>query len=409
MANYSETQYELRHHIARLIDNRFITGTVSSPGSGTFVCATTPWEWADDYFNDALEVYDYSGTGGGTSGHPTDWVNSTHTLTFAPAATLTADDLVELHWLDYVANYNAAINRAILSVQREALVYTVDESIVLDTLLTNGMFDNDYDTGWTLAGTGATADENTTYFVSGTQSAYVTNQASQAAYLTQSISNYPKYREETFTLKAKVWCATADRVRICLKDGVTTTYSDYHDGGGWDELDVSDFTVDETPTELTVELRTETGTQITAYWDSVTLCGDHIYEYTPSSTFLYIHKIEMESGTEIDDRNIFFHDIPWNGWRILRETTPLIQFHNWTPIAGRRIRVHGLAVQSELATDAATCGIYPEYIVNQAAYYLLRNKGEMFKEQAEDFQKMAAVARISAIRSLPAGSRRVSE
>ena len=103
-----------------------------APASGTFSCAETDWEKADDFFNDWIEVYDYQGTGVGTSGNPTAWVNTTHTLTFKPAATLTAGDKVEMHQRFTVATYNDFINMAIEMVAKEALLDKVDSSIELE-------------------------------------------------------------------------------------------------------------------------------------------------------------------------------------------------------------------------------------------------------------------------------------
>jgi len=116
--------------VARLC-NDLLVGTVSSPASGTFVCALTDWEKPDDHFNDWLEVFCYSGTGAGTSGNPTNWLNSTHTLTFKPAATLTTGDLVEMHERFTVATYNDFINLAIEMVAKEALVNKVDTTVEL--------------------------------------------------------------------------------------------------------------------------------------------------------------------------------------------------------------------------------------------------------------------------------------
>jgi len=136
LAIFDYTRIELRHLTARLC-NDLITGTVTSPASGTFVCAETDWEKPEDYFNHWIEVFDYSGTGVGTSGNPTDWSNITpdftHTLTFKPAATLTAGDLVEMHERFTVNTYNDFINLAIEMVAKEALVDTVDETIELAT------------------------------------------------------------------------------------------------------------------------------------------------------------------------------------------------------------------------------------------------------------------------------------
>jgi len=105
-----------------------------APASGTFSCAETDWEKADDFFNDWIEVYDYQGTGIGTSGNPTLWTKTSpsHTLTFAPAAILTAGDKVELHQRFTVEQYNDFINMAIEMVAKEALLDKVDSSIELE-------------------------------------------------------------------------------------------------------------------------------------------------------------------------------------------------------------------------------------------------------------------------------------
>jgi len=132
MALYSNTRIVLRHLTARLCQD-LITGTVTSPSSGTFVIAETDWEKSDDYFNKYVEMFCYAGTGVGTSGNPTDWVNTSHTLTFKPAASLTADDSVEMHRTFTVNEYNDYINLAIDMVAKEALLNKVDESVTLAT------------------------------------------------------------------------------------------------------------------------------------------------------------------------------------------------------------------------------------------------------------------------------------
>ncbi len=132
MAIFNYTRQQLRHLTASLV-NDLITGTVVSPGSGTFVCTQRDWEKPDDFFNDYIQVFCYYGTGVDTDGNPTDWLNSTHTLTFAPAATLTAGDLVEMHRTWTVSEMNDAVNHAIEMVAKEALVHKVDTSLELAT------------------------------------------------------------------------------------------------------------------------------------------------------------------------------------------------------------------------------------------------------------------------------------
>ena len=46
MAIYNNTRIALRHLLSDLM-NDLITGTVTSPGSGTFVIAATDWETAE--------------------------------------------------------------------------------------------------------------------------------------------------------------------------------------------------------------------------------------------------------------------------------------------------------------------------------------------------------------------------
>jgi len=120
----------LRHYTARKL-NDLLLGTVASATSGAFVCALAGWEVPDDHFNKWVQVYCYSGIGAGTSGNPTDWVNSTHTLTFLPAATLTAADLVEMHQQYTTTQYKDAINLAIEQVAADILIPDVDTSTTL--------------------------------------------------------------------------------------------------------------------------------------------------------------------------------------------------------------------------------------------------------------------------------------
>jgi len=130
MAIYSDTRQEIRHYVARLC-NDLLLGTVASPASGTFVCTLAGWEKPDDYFNDWVEMFCYAGTGIATKGNPTDWDNTSHTLTFLPVATLTAGDSVEMHQRFMVNEYNDFINLTIEMVAKEALINKVDTSIDL--------------------------------------------------------------------------------------------------------------------------------------------------------------------------------------------------------------------------------------------------------------------------------------
>lgn len=254
MALYSNTRIVLRLLTARLCTD-LIKGTVTSPGSGTFVCAEADWEKGDDYFNEWIEMFCYEGTGIGTSGNPTEWDNGTHKLTFLPAATLTAGDLVEMHQRFSVETYNDFINLAIDIIAEHALIDKVDES---------------------------------------------------------------------------------------------------------------------------VELAADT------------------YQYDLSTQFLYVGNIYTESATS----GVWDMEKPIDPryWRIVRKTTIKLEFVKelWTPTAGRKLRINGLASPSKLDSDGEECPVNPAFIVNQAAALLhqsrIRGTGvdsEWHSEQMKLCQGMA--------------------
>ncbi len=414
MAVHSNKRWELRHEVSRLL-NDLLLGTVSSPGSGTFVCAISGWEKGDDRFNEWVEVFDYSGTSSGTSGNPTDWVNSTHTLTFKPAATLTAGDLVELHRHFTVLELNDAINSAIAMVAEEKLIDKHSEAIVLNNLLSNSMFEVDSDlTGWSDSSNApATSEQSTDVVTEGGFSAKIISDGTNANWIYQSLTNHEKYQNRQAICRAKLWTAIADRVRLAIYDGVDYTYSDYHDGKEPARFSVSP-TIDKEATELTVQLRTEAGSAVTCYWDECWLAIDNLYEYDISTDFLYVTKVEME-GTVRDRFDIL---IDPRYYTILRETTPRLKFdrHLFGPISGRKLRVTGLQKSAALSSDTATTGINPVFVKYQAAALLhqsrIRGKGvdtEWHENQMKLCQAVADRERAKIRTNIPADSKKVTK
>lgn len=379
---------------------------------GTFVCEETDWEKPDGHFNDYIEVYDYSGTSVGTSGNPTLWTNTDHTLIFKPAVTLTNGDSVELHQRFTVNAYNDAINLAIESMAKEALVNKVDETIVLDNLLSNSMFETDATlTGWTDSTNAPTTSERSTTFVmEGSYSAKVVSDGTNANWIYQSVTDYAKYLDKSYLLKCLVHTTTADRVRLAVYDGTDRTYSTYHGGKEVEELQVSG-TLDEEATEFTVELRVESGSAVTVYFDACWLSCGHIYEYDLPTNFLYIHRVEMESAT----RDRYDEEIHQDYWRIVPASTQVLKLDT-TPTAGRKIRISGMASPATLSADTTECPVNPEFLAWQAAAYLhvgrIRGEdqdAEDHRRQFERCQMMADRLRPKARSRLPQGSRAVVE
>lgn len=387
MALYSDTRTNIRHKTASLLRD-LLVGTVSSPGSGTFVCALAGWERGDDEFNKWAEVYDYSGTGAGTSGKPTDWVNSTHTLTFKPAATLTANDSVEMHERFTVIEYNDAINEAINWLTRQVLTAKVDYSLVLDDLLTDGCMEGAA-SAWSAIGTQALV---TTYKCERSQSLSLTNTSGSAADAYQTLGyHYPKYAGQPLTFHSHAYCATPDRVRIAVHDGVTMTYSDYLDTDEWTELKIDSVTLSDETTSIIVYLLIESGAAITAYFDKAWCSVGHIYEYTMPSGFVYLSKVEMEAapGEYVANGGIDRYDtqIDKSYWKIDRGSTIKLVFdaNLWTPTPGRKLRLTGWGAQSTLSSDSSTCSINPMLVAHKSAAILCRSRIRSSSSDSEDF------------------------
>lgn len=109
---------------------------------------------------------------------------------------------------------------------------------------------------WTLAGSGATCTRDTTGAVSHKYTAKITR-ATNDATLTQSAGLLEtgvagdSLRGKVVTVFGVVTASSASQARLFVNDGVTTTYSDYHTGGGGRELLSKEITVDAAATQLT--------------------------------------------------------------------------------------------------------------------------------------------------------------
>lgn len=419
MAIHIRTRSEIRHEVARLTEgDGFLLGTVTggdattAPAAGTFSCNLVGWSHDTNYFNEWKEVFCYAGNAGsiGESGNPTDWEATTWQLTFSPAYTWVASDSVEMHQVFNVVEIDNAINRALDSVAKEALELKVAENIVLDTVLTNGMFESGAGLdNWTDSPNAPTTSERSSTFVmEGSYSAKIVSDGTNANWIYQNVTDYAKHLGKSYLLKCKVHTTTASRVRLSLDDGVTQVYSSYHLGKAVEELSISG-TLSNEATGCQVQLRVEAGTAVTVYFDACYLTFGHIYEYDISTEFMFIHRLEIESTTR--DRYDFV--LPWDYWRILPESTPRIWFNpdKWAPTSGRKLRIHGMASPARLTADTQQCSINPTFLAYKAAADLMlsrsKEKGDEFFTKGQALAMQAAIERQQIFFDLPMGSRAV--
>lgn len=124
-------------------------------------------------------------------------------------------------------------------------------------------------TNWTLAGTGAAADRESTIIKSGTYSAKLIRTGNDAS-LYQSIGSILSTGKKG-TFGCWVYATVASRARIgIVTDGGGTEYSAYHSGTpGWEYLTVT-ATISGTPSYVRATCQVNTG-DTTAYFDSSNL------------------------------------------------------------------------------------------------------------------------------------------
>ena len=116
MGLFSNTLAATRQHLSAAVGD-LVMGTFDSGSTTTGV--HTILRKGDDYYNEhGYRCYIYGGAGIGEEREVSDWVLSTHTLTFDPlyVATIGATSLYELHHIFTESEYRNAINMAIQSL-----------------------------------------------------------------------------------------------------------------------------------------------------------------------------------------------------------------------------------------------------------------------------------------------------
>uniref|UniRef100_A0A6M3IZ75 Uncharacterized protein n=1 Tax=viral metagenome TaxID=1070528 RepID=A0A6M3IZ75_9ZZZZ len=287
-----------------------------------------------------------------------------------------------VHRLFSGTEYNQAIAHAVARAQRRQLTPKFDRSLVMNTLALNAVFAM-WTNGaavapdsWTLTGTnGAVARESSQVYPNLKYSAKVTNGASQEAYLSQSLADYGRMAGQVIDVSVDVHCQTTNRVRIALLDGTNTWYSDYHTGAGKETLTISSKTLATAITQCTVQLRTETGAAIDAYWEKVHWSGGgDVYEY-PLSTyptgFVYVSEVWIEG----DQEGVFNLQVPDDWWYIDRYTKRLVLLRGMCePSAegGKVIEVRGQAYAAIPSAETDTVDVDNSYVLARAAHDLLK-------------------------------------
>jgi|GEM_PF-6913814 len=155
----------------------------------------------------------------------------------------------------------------------------------------------------TLSGTGATIARESTHVKKGIYSAAVTRVGNDVT-LYHDLSSYASYLGRRMTYGKWVKCSVANRARIAISDGVGTSTSSYHTGGGdWEFLEVT-RNIDASATRLRVEDQVNTG-NTTAYFDGGILVEGNT-TFVDLST--YVESIRPSRSFDIKSYNVIRRD-----------------------------------------------------------------------------------------------------
>ncbi len=120
--------------------------------------------------------------------------------------------------------------------------------------------------GWTMTGTAGSVAREGTIVKFGSYSMKITSGSSSTYSAEYSFSDYSSYKGRTMTFGAYIYCGTADKARISIYDGVSTSNSSYHTGSStWEYVSVT-AKIDSSATEITLSCEVAS-TSIAAYFD----------------------------------------------------------------------------------------------------------------------------------------------
>lgn len=230
------------------------------------------------------------------SGSRTDTTYTNETYILIPPGDLTLDDL-RTAFNDVLAEIRQTTHFAIPTVQDEKVYrlgrlswvrYADDVDGVFlrssPNLVANSQFDawgagaSAAPSGWVLAGAAGTVARASSGVARGYYGATLTRAGADTT-LTQTIGLLnAQIAGESVTMGCWVRATVASRARIGISDGLTTTYSSYHTGGGGDELLTVTKALSASATGLSVIASVDTGDTSATFSNAVSVEGGSIPE-----------------------------------------------------------------------------------------------------------------------------------
>ncbi len=402
----STTLAALRPLLARAC-GAFFAGTCSAAGTTTALVdaagATNLLSYADGYWEDGY-VRITSGSADGDVRKIKTFTQSTGTIvphgafTAAPGATAT----YELYKsFNPTTELEAVIIDAVAQRQLYPMLHRNYEydNLVAGSRLLNGSFEDwavaTTPDSWT-AGSDLTLSKDTTAPWHGVACAKLVATAATTFYQRQSLAaamgTWALLDDYSITFYIWAKAVAASIVRPYIISGGTTTYGDYHTGGGGKERLSVSATI--TPTGV-IDFGVSQGASTIFLDDAYTVGGPALYEYTiPSAIQIERNAFEVE----VQDSNSYskgtYTRVEANTYDIIPQTdaSRLLRFRQ-RPSDGYHIRVRGMGHLTALAAQDSTIEIdapQTELVIAQSAVnlYLRGQEGDKQMDEATQQAKL---------------------
>ena len=373
------TRRVLRQRVAEAAGD-FQELTTTSLGTSTTLIATgfkdLPGGSDDDGF---LGFYEYqtSGNNENESRRADLFTESSNTLRVARAHTnaVASGVTFELHRFD-PEDYHAAIQQAIAQAYPHLYLPLRDETLVVDNLLLNANFEDGAFTSWVSVGS-PTLSAETAIKMHGSQAAKMVAGGADGQQTQVVTVNIREVTGKSARLACWVYATVGDVARIRLDwGGSNFSNSVYHTGTDQWELVILTAAVPATATQIKVIVETAAGG--TAYFDAAALTIMPVYRYTIPSAMLKGPYYVTQQADEYDPSGSYY---------------PLSE-RNY-PLAGRRLRLEGMGLLTNPATDTATIEIgapQTDYLVTLATrnlYRILGSPARSAQQQREGYRVAA--------------------
>ena len=354
------TRITLRQRLSEAIgDYHSVTSTSAGNTAATTIVSTELLDIVGGGDDDAFEgwyVLVTSGNNAALRRRIRSYISTDATITVERAFTeaTESDVTFELHRYDPVLKNNS-ISRAIEELTRRVPQKIRDETIFIDSLLSNGDFETYAGaafTGWTDSGS-PTITQETSIVKHGDSSAKIVASGAAGQLSQSSVVNFNQMTNRQVTFEAWVYATAADTTRIrILWGGGSYESHDYHDGTDEWQLQSIAVSIPTTATEVTAVLEVADGN--TGYFDAAWLAVDPLYKYTlPTRITFGPHYVTQQADRYNPDGP--YHPIGKNG----------------TPTKGRILRIEGLGMLSRPSTDDGTIEIGEPHTAIITAYALM--------------------------------------